>query len=215
MPEQVYVDANVTIELFSALGPLANNVYLLRPSNGGPLTVVDVPEGFEPVIEAIGSEPVERVIVTHSHFDHWGGFDLMRSHIDAPVLAGAAETNLDESRTIGRLADGETLAVGEAQLSVLHTPGHTPGSICLHIGGAVLTGDTLFPGGPGYSRTPEALAQEIASITTRLHPLSEETLVLPGHGDRTTIGASRAEYAVFAGRSHADDLHGDVLWAEG
>lgn len=214
MPEQVYADADVTIELFPALGPLANNVYLLRPVNGAPLTVIDVPEGFEAVLEAIGDSPVERVIVTHSHFDHWGGYDVMRSRIDAPVLAGAAETNLDESRTIGRLTDGEELAVGSARLAVLHTPGHTPGSICLRVGGAVLTGDTLFPGGPGYSRTPEALSQEIASITDRLHPLPEATLVLPGHGGRTTIAASRAEYAVFATRAHADDLHGDVLWAE-
>ena len=212
---QVYADADVTIEFFAALGPLANNVYVLRPAGGGPLTIVDVPEGFEAVLEAIGDAPVERVIVTHSHFDHWGGFDVMRTRIDAPVLAGAEETNLDESRAIGRLADGEELAVGSARMRVLHTPGHTPGSICLHIGNAALTGDTLFPGGPGYSRTPAALQQEIASITSTLHPLPEQTLVLPGHGDGTTIGASRAEYAVFAARAHADDLHGDVLWAGG
>jgi len=212
---QVYADADVTIELFAALGPLGNNVYLLRPTNGGPLTVVDVPQGFETVIEAIGDTPVERVIVTHSHFDHWGGFDVMREVIVAPVLAGAAETNLDEGRAIGRLPDGEELAVGTARLRVLHTPGHTPGSICLHIGNAVLTGDTLFPGGPGYSRTPEALQEEIASITAKLHPLADETVVLPGHGEGTTIGASRAEYAVFAAAAHADDLHGDVLWAGG
>lgn len=215
MPEQVYADADVTIELFAALGPLANNVYVLRPTNGGPLTIVDVPEGFEAVLEAIGDAPVERVIVTHSHFDHWGGFDVMRARLDAPVLAGAEETNLDESRTIGRLADGAELAVGAARVRVLHTPGHTPGSICLHVGAAVLTGDTLFPGGPGYSRTSEALQQEIASITSRLHPLPDATLVLPGHGGGTTIGSARDEYAVFAERTHADDLHGDVLWAAG
>ena len=212
---QVYADAQLTIELLPNLGRLANNAYLLRPTNGGPLTVVDVPEGFEAVLEAIGETPVERVIVTHSHFDHWGGYDVMRARIHAPVLAGAEETNLDASRPIGRLAAGEQLAVGDARLRVLHTPGHTPGSICLHTGNAVLTGDTLFPGGPGYSRSSEALQQEIASITSMLHPLAEETVVLPGHGAGTTIGASRAEYAVFAAAAHADDLHGDVLWAGG
>ena len=77
----------------------------------------------------------------------------------------------------------------------------------------LLTGDTLFPGGPGYSRDHAALLQEILSITGKLYVLPDETLVLPGHGDGTTIGASRAEHAVFASREHAPDLHGDVLWA--
>jgi hydroxyacylglutathione hydrolase len=97
---------------------------------------------------------------------------------------------------------------------VIHTPGHTPGSICLLVGGALLTGDTLFPGGPGRTRDPQALAQLIDSITTRLHVLPPETLVLPGHGDTTTIGVSREEYAVFASKSHQADLAGDVLWLE-
>jgi glyoxylase-like metal-dependent hydrolase (beta-lactamase superfamily II) len=99
-------------------------------------------------------------------------------------------------------------------LRVLHTPGHTPGSICLLSGGAVLTGDTLFPGGPGYSRTPEALREEIASITRELYVLPDETLVLPGHGTSTTIGASKAEHAVFASKPHDPELCGDVVWTE-
>jgi glyoxylase-like metal-dependent hydrolase (beta-lactamase superfamily II) len=71
-----------------------------------------------------------------------------------------------------------------------------------------------FPGGPGHSRSHEALQQEIASITSRLYGLPDATLVLPGHGDGTTIGASKAEYEVYASKEHAPDLHGDVLWTE-
>ncbi len=99
-------------------------------------------------------------------------------------------------------------------MRVIHTPGHTPGSICFLVGGALLTGDTLFPGGPGRTRDPQALAQEIDSITSRLYVLPAETLVLPGHGDHTTIGRSREEYAVFAAKPHPADLAGDVLWLE-
>jgi glyoxylase-like metal-dependent hydrolase (beta-lactamase superfamily II) len=99
-------------------------------------------------------------------------------------------------------------------VQVIHTPGHTPGSICLLAGRALISGDTLFPGGPGYSRSNEALLQEIESITTRLYALPDDTLVLPGHGEPTTIGASRAEYEVFAAREHPADLRGDVLWLE-
>jgi hydroxyacylglutathione hydrolase len=213
MPE-VYADEAIRIELLPALGSIANNAYILRPTNGGPLTIVDLPEGAEAIVEAVGDAEVERLVVTHSHFDHWGGYDVVRAATEAPVFAGAEETNLEESRNVQPLAHGDTFDVGDATVEVRHTPGHTPGSICLVVGGAVLTGDTLFPGGPGHSRSNELLEQEIASITSQLHPLPAETLVLPGHGDSTTIGASREEYAVFASKEHAPDLHGDVLWLE-
>ena len=212
MPE-VYADDQVTIELLPALGRLANNAYIIRPTGGGPVVVIDVPEGAEAIVEALGDAEVASIIVTHSHFDHWGGYDIVRAHTQAAVYAGAEETNLEDSRNVQPLAEGDTLPVGETSIAVLHTPGHTPGSISLTLGAVVLTGDTLFPGGPGHSRTHEALLQEIESITTKLHPLPDQTLVLPGHGDSTTIGASKVEYAVYAAKQHAGDLHGDVTWA--
>lgn len=211
---QVYADEQVTVELVPDLGRFGNNAYIIRPTSGGPATIVDAPEGAEAVVEALAGSPVERIVVTHSHGDHWAGFDVLRAHTDAPVFAGAEETNLDGSRGIEGLADGAVLPVGEAAVQVLHTPGHTPGSICLYVGHALFSGDTLFPGGPGRTRDAEALAQLIDSITTRLYTLREETVVLPGHGATTTIGDSKHEYAVFAGKEHDPDLHGDVLWLE-
>ena len=213
---QVYADETVTIELLPALGAYANNSYIVRAVAGGDVVIVDVPEGFEAVLEALGDERerVTHVIVTHSHFDHWLGYEVMRGQISAPVHAGAKETELDESRDIQRLADGDDIAVGDGAIRVLHTPGHTPGSISLLVGDAVLTGDTLFPGGPGRTPSNEALQQLIASITSRLYALPDETLMLPGHGDSTTVGVSKAEYAVFAASDHPADLHGDVLWLE-
>ena len=209
---EAYRDAQVSIEVLRDLGSFGNNSYLLRPANGGAVTVVDVPEGSEAIVEALGDATVERIVVTHSHGDHWGGFDVVRGHTPAPVFAGAEETNLEPSREIQPLAHGAEFAVGEATVRVIHTPGHTPGSFCLHVGDALITGDTLFPGGPGRSGSAEALQQEIESITTRLYPLADQTAVLPGHGDPTTIGASKAEHAVFASREHPSDLQGDVLW---
>lgn len=211
---QVYANGHLTIEAFTGLGRFANNTYVLRPAGGGPVTVVDVPEGVEAVVAALGETPVERIVVTHSHGDHWAGFDVMRAATPAPVYAGAEETNLDVARNIQALAHEQTFAVGAATVRVIHTPGHTPGSICLLVDGALLTGDTLFPGGPGRTRDPQSLAQEIHSITSRLYVLPPETLVLPGHGDTTTIARSQEEYAVFASKPHAPDLAGDVLWLE-
>ena len=95
---------------------------------------------------------------------------------------------------------------------VIHTPGHTPGSCCFLVGRHLISGDTLFPGGPGRTSGPQELQQTIASITGSLYTLPDDTIVLPGHGDDTTIGRSRQEYDVFTSRSHPADLHGDVLW---
>jgi len=213
---QVYADDNITIELFPALGRMANNSYVLRPTDGSGLAIVDVPEGVEAVLDTLGDDfaRVDRVLVTHSHGDHWGGYDAMRERVKAPVFAGAEETNLDESRDVQPLAERDAITLGGATVAVIHTPGHTPGSISLLIGGAVITGDTLFPGGPGHSRSNEALQQEIESITSKLHTLPDGTLVLPGHGDSTTITDSKAEYAIFASKEHDSDLHGDVNWLE-
>ena len=184
------------------------------------MIVVDAPAGAEAVVEALGDTPVSAIVVTHSHRDHWDGFEVLRAHTAAPVYAGAGETNLNPARGALPLADGTELPVGTTTVRVIATPGHTPGSICLLVGGAhlaggaLLTGDTLFPGGPGRTRTNEALRQEVDSIASRLLVLPPETLVLPGHGPSCTIATSVEEHAVFASKPHAPDLAGDVLWRE-
>lgn len=214
MPEIAYQDQHIIVEAYLGLGRMANNCYVLRPTSTGPVTVIDAPEGIEEVINALAGTEIARTVVTHSHRDHWYGFEVLGTVTDAPVYVGAAETNLEPSWNAQPLEDGDVFTVGEAQVQVIATPGHTPGSICLLVGKAVLTGDTLFPGGPGYTRTHEDLETEIASIVSRLHTLDGDTVVLPGHGAGTTIEASRAEYEVFASKDHDPDLHGNVLWLE-
>jgi hydroxyacylglutathione hydrolase len=211
---QIYADDAVTIEELPNLGSYGNNAYILCPANGGPATIIDAPEGSDAIVKALGRTPVQRIVVTHHHFDHWAGFDTLRNHTQAPVYAGDQETNLEPTRNIQPLAHHATFDVGTAQVRIIHTPGHTSGSICLHIGNALLTGDTLFPGGPGRTGSNANLLQEIESITTRLYPLPDHTTVLPGHGDNTTIQQSKAEHAIYAAKDHPADLHGDVLWLE-
>lgn len=84
------------------------------------------------------------------------------------------------------------IGVGDEELRVLHTPGHTPGSVCFHLVGTLIAGDTLFPGGPGATHgNTEHFAQIIGAIRDKLFLMPDETLVRPGHGDDTTIGAER------------------------
>ena len=110
------------------------------------------------------------------------------------------------------LKDGDVIKFGNRELQVLATPGHTDGGVCLLVGKHLFSGDTLFPGGPGKTRSPEALQQVIGSITSKLLVLSDDTAVYPGHGLDTTIGDARREYQAFASRPHPSELSGDVTW---
>lgn len=192
MPEVAYQDPSIIVEAYLGLGRMGNNCYVLRPTSSGPVTIVDAPEGIEEVINALAGAEIERTVVTHSHFDHWLGFEVLGTVTDAPVYVGAQESNLEPSWNATPLDDGEVFTVGDAQVQVIHTPGHTPGSICLLVGKAVLTGDTLFPGGPGNTSFEGGdFDTIIASLDQRLFTLPPDTLVLPGHGDDTTIGTER------------------------
>ncbi|HEY8490339.1 MAG TPA: MBL fold metallo-hydrolase [Dehalococcoidia bacterium] len=209
---EVYEHAGVRLSRFGPLGPYGNNAYLVTDTASGAAVLVDMPADMEPVLEALREVHLERVLVTHHHFDHWQSYEVVKAATGAPVYVHQAEVNVPAERVDGRLADGAEVRAGAAVIRVIHTPGHTPGSMCLLVGPWLISGDTLFPGGPGRTQTPEDLRQAIRSITGRLYVLPDETLVLPGHGDPTTIGRSREEYAVFASRPHPADLCGDVLW---
>jgi glyoxylase-like metal-dependent hydrolase (beta-lactamase superfamily II) len=152
------------------------------------------------------------VIASHWHLDHWATYDAVRAATGAPVLVGAAEINIPEERIDGRLADGQELRVGGIRIDVLHTPGHTPGSISLRVGGAVITGDTLFNGGPGRTSAAGDLETILASIDARLLPLPAGTLVLPGHGDSTTIAETTAGRDAYRRHPKPAGFCGDVEW---
>ena len=182
------------------------------------------------------------IAITHHHFDHSSGGRKLREGLRAEIAINPIDEELlhapagdnqdlpDEQEIEERarvwheeaaktpvdipLSDGDELKVGNLSFSVIHNPGHTPGSTTFVYGKHAFVGDTLFPGGPGASRTNELLQQEIESIKTRLFTLPEDTAIWPGHGDGATIGSSKAEYEVFAAKEHDPDLHGDVSWLE-
>jgi glyoxylase-like metal-dependent hydrolase (beta-lactamase superfamily II) len=138
----------------------------------------------------------------------------VRAAIDAPVMANAAEQIIPGEKVDLPLDDEQVIDVGAFRMRAIYTPGHTPGSTCLLVNRFLLSGDVLFPGGPGRTQTPANLRQTIESIKARLLVLPGETAVLPGHGDGTTIARAKQEYAAFASREHPADLCGDVTWAE-
>ncbi len=194
------------------LGSFANNAYVIQDVEAGEAIIVDAPAEGQRILPALAGARVSRIVITHRHGDHWVSVDDLKSATGAPVFCHEADREPYASVVDGVVADGDELSVGELRVRVLHTPGHTPGSVCLLVGEHLISGDTLFPGGPGRTGKPEELQQEIESITARLLTLRDGTQVHPGHGADGTIGDSKREYAVFASRAHRPDLCGDVTW---
>ena len=193
--------------------PFDNNAYIIVCKASGKSLIVDTPRDADLVLAEAAGTDVTAVAITHGHRDHIEGYDAFRAVLTAPIGLHREDTpRLAPNAPEFHLEDGGTLQVGELTLDLLHTPGHTPGGVCLLLDNHLFSGDTLFPGGPGKTQTPEALAQVIESITGRLFVLPDDTNVYPGHGSDTTIAAAKEEYADFASRPHAPDLCGDVLW---
>ncbi len=209
---QTYEDGILRIMRFGPLGPYANNAYIIAHGRSGEAVIVDMPFGSEELLTATEGLRIGGILLTHTHSDHWAAYDLVKGATGAPVHCHPAEQLMPAEKIDRPLADGEVIAVGGLSIRAIHTPGHTPGSTCFLVDRHLFSGDTLFPGGPGHTRSPQDLQEIVRSITERLYVLPDDTLVLPGHGDDTTIARSKQEYAVFSSRPHPADLNGDVLW---
>jgi len=193
----------------------ANNIFLVVDRATGEAAFIDAPDEKECVAaaESAGVRPA-KILLTHSHQDHTPAIDALKKRYGSRVYADVREPWLKDGQLDEPVTHGGEVRVGNLAFRVLSVPGHTPGSTTFVHGKHAFVGDTLFPGGPGNSRSNELLKQEIASITAHLYALTDETAIYPGHGANTTIGASKVEYAVFAAKEHAPDLCGDVSWLE-
>jgi glyoxylase-like metal-dependent hydrolase (beta-lactamase superfamily II) len=174
------------------VGPLENNAYIVASADSGRAVLIDAAAEAERLLEAAGGIEIVAILTTHGHHDHVGAAEAVRSALGVPFRihpADAAAAGLEPDEP---LADGDRIDLGGVALEVLHTPGHTPGSICVLTGSHLFSGDTLFPGGPGATgRSGSDFATIMGSLRTRLFTLADDTLVLPGHGLDTTIGTER------------------------
>jgi hydroxyacylglutathione hydrolase len=193
-------------------GPYGTNAYVVVCKETNESLVVDAPGEAEKLRDFVRGTTPKYILITHKHLDHTGALVALQDMLHVPV--GAHEADAPKLPFVPSLilADGDALPLGKLTVKVLHTPGHSPGSLCFLVGRVLLAGDTLFPGGPGKTRTPEDFQQVVAAITEKLFPLPDDTRVLPGHGESTVLQKEKAAYASFAARPHKPDLCGDVLW---
>jgi len=183
-----------------------NNVWILGDDDE--VIVFDAPHDPDAIEAAVGDRTVVAIACTHAHDDHVRYAPELAERLTTQVLLHPEDRvlwDLTHARhePDGSLREGQVLEVAGTRVHVLHTPGHAPGAVCFSVPdlGAVLSGDTLFSGGPGatgrsYSDYPTILD----SIRTRLLTLPPETRVLTGHGDETTVGAEAPSYDAWVKR---------------
>ncbi|MER7213732.1 MBL fold metallo-hydrolase [Streptosporangium sp. NPDC000239] len=186
-----------TFSLDGGTWEVDNNVWIVGDDTE--VVVIDAAHDAGAILEAVGDRRIEAVVCTHAHNDHINA----AAPLGAPIRLHPADDVLwRRHHTDGLpylpLEDGETITVGGIELEILHTPGHTPGAVCLYAAaeGVVFTGDTLFRGGPGATgRSFSSYDTIVESIRTRLMTLPPDTVVYTGHGDTTTIGAEAVALA--------------------
>jgi glyoxylase-like metal-dependent hydrolase (beta-lactamase superfamily II) len=194
------------------VGPLQCNCTLLGDEEAGEAIVIDPGDEVGRIhrrLTELGLK-LKQILITHAHIDHVGGALKLKRLTGAPILLNENDLPLlkmmemqagwvgvptpETAPPDGSLSDGLIVGLGRYPAEVLHTPGHTQGSVCLHFAPLKLlvAGDTLFAGGIGRTDLPGGNSRQIIdSIETRLLALPDETRVLPGHGPATTIGAER------------------------
>ena len=183
------------------VGPVDNNVFVVRCRDTGEALLIDAANEHDRLLELCRTLGVRTVVETHGHWDHIQAVTAVR---DAGYEVGVTAEDAEMLPAYDYLLEDDTVVeVGRLRLRTMKTPGHTPGSICFVVEGSPLlfSGDTLFPGGPGATHFPGGdFPTIIRSLDQRIFKLPAETVVLPGHGDDTTIGNERPHLQEWADR---------------
>ena len=179
-----------------ALGAYQTNCHIL--SNGSEALVID--PGYEPdtILDSLKGLTLKAILLTHGHFDHVGAVKELVAETGCEVYIHAAESTLPPMMTAGTLyytrtyAEGDTISpISGVELAVLHTPGHTPGSVCLLCGQELFAGDTLFAGSCGRVDLPGGNPTQMMQSLSRLASLQADYRVHPGHGPSTTLSQEK------------------------
>ena len=204
-------DKSIRIQKYS-LGPYGTNSYIVICRETGESAIIDAPGDAQKVKTALEGTVPRAIWMTHNHMDHTGALAELKSAFNIPIAAHPSDAPGLPVQPDIHLSDGQMLQVGKIAFKVIHAPGHTGGSVCFHYDRYLISGDTLFPGGPGKTWSPEGFRQIIASLSEKIFTLPGDTMVLPGHGEGTLIRTEKAAYEAFAAKGPDPGLCGDVSW---
>lgn len=203
-PPQTRRSGSLTVTKI-AVGAMDNNAYFLRCETTGEIVLVDAaaePDRLIGVLNGLADTPrLTAVVTTHRHGDHWQALPEIVAATGTRVIAHPADAEPLPVTAVATVEDGDTVAVGDCTLTVIHLVGHTPGSIALLYTGPdrphLFTGDSLFPGGVGNTfGSAENFRSLLDDVEQKLFDrLPDETWVYPGHGKDTTLGAERPHLA--------------------
>ncbi|MCJ7566717.1 MAG: MBL fold metallo-hydrolase [Anaerolineales bacterium] len=199
------------------VGEYQTNCYLLVETELCEGILVDPGDEAQKILDWIGATSISRLLLTHGHSDHIGAVLKVRQSLGVKVGIHPADAETFSIQADLEFSEGDIFKLGEAHIEVVHVPGHTPGSVALKLIEAdgfqhALSGDAIFPGGPGHTKTPEALAKALESLTRTVFTWSDSVRLHPGHGESTTVGAERAAFEAFRDKPLPPDLCGDVTW---
>jgi glyoxylase-like metal-dependent hydrolase (beta-lactamase superfamily II) len=185
----------------ASVGPMDNNAYLVTCSETGETLLIDAANDAADLVDLVrNNAPRLALIVTsHQHFDHWQALEAVVDATGAPTAAHEIDADPLPVKPDRLLTDGDAIEVGKLRFDVIHLRGHTPGSVALALSGPaagdatqLFTGDCLFPGGVGKTWQPGEFTQLLTDVTSRVFDrFGDDTVVYPGHGDDTTLGAER------------------------
>jgi len=194
----------------ASVGPMDNNAYLVTCSETGETLLIDAANDAEDLVGLIRAYApnVALIVTSHQHFDHWQALRAVVDATGAPTAAHKIDAEPLPVKPDRLLAHGETVQVGKLTFDVIHLRGHTPGSVALAMTGPaagdatqLFTGDCLFPGGVGKTWKAGDFDQLLSDVTSRVFNVYDDsTVIYPGHGDDTTLGAERPHLAEWKDR---------------
>jgi glyoxylase-like metal-dependent hydrolase (beta-lactamase superfamily II) len=185
----------------ASVGPMDNNAYLVTCSETGDTLLIDAANDADDLVDLVrkNAPKLALIVTSHQHFDHWQALEAVVDATGAPSAAHEIDADPLPVKPDRLLTGGDTIEVGKLTFDVIHLRGHTPGSVALALSGPaagdatqLFTGDCLFPGGVGKTWQPGEFTQLITDVTSRVFDrFGDDTVVYPGHGDDTTLGAER------------------------
>ena len=182
------------------VGPYQSNCYILGCKNTKEGLVIDPGDEVFRIVKEITKSglKIRYILITHGHFDHTSGAKELKRITKAPVWIHPSDAAGLDFQPDGNLSDGQKIPLGTFDVSVIHTPGHSPGGVCFHAPGAVFTGDTLFAGSIGRTDFPGGDHNRLVQgVIKKIFPLGDRLRVYPGHGPNSTIGRERAANPFF------------------